>query len=60
MIRSLFVTLLLGWYVVTYSGKAVAGPFTLLSDCTDLAKIMHQKYSNVSDVCQSKWKENDW
>ena len=43
-----------GWYVVTYSGQAVAGPFTLLSDCTDMAKTMHAKYFNVSEVCQSR------
>jgi hypothetical protein len=45
---------LLAWYVVTYSGQSVAGPFTLLSDCTDMAKIMAKKYYNVSTVCQSK------
>lgn len=43
-----------GWYVVTYGGEAVAGPFSSLSDCTDMAKIMHRKYSNVSEICQVK------
>ena len=42
------------WFVVTYSGQAVAGPFTLLSECQDLAKIMAQKYWNVSEICRSK------
>lgn len=41
-----------GWYVVTYSGQAVAGPFSLLNDCTEMAKIMQQRYSNISSVCQ--------
>lgn len=43
-----------GWYVVTYSGQAVAGPFTLLSDCTEMANTMHAKYFNVSEVCQNR------
>ena len=42
----------LAWYVVTYSGQRVAGPFSLLGDCTDMAKIMAQKYFNVSTICQ--------
>ncbi len=47
-------TVVFAWYVVTYSGQPVAGPFTLLNDCTDMAKIMHAKYNNVSEVCQFK------
>lgn len=43
---------LLGWYVVTYSGQPVAGPFTLLNDCQDMARYMSQRYYNVSQVCQ--------
>jgi hypothetical protein len=41
------------WFVVTYSGQRVAGPFTILSDCQDMAKIMAKRYSNVSTVCRS-------
>jgi hypothetical protein len=41
------------WYVVTYSGGKVAGPFTLLSDCADMAAYMAQHYYNVSTVCRS-------
>jgi len=43
-----------GWYVVTYSGQAVAGPFTLLGDCTEMARVMAERYPNVSRVCQSR------
>lgn len=46
--------LIAGWFVVTYSGQPVAGPFTLLSDCSGMAKFMAAKYSNVSAVCQYK------
>jgi hypothetical protein len=45
--------LTVAWYVVTYSGQRVAGPFTLLNDCTDLARIMAQRYYNVSTICRS-------
>jgi hypothetical protein len=43
-----------GWYVVTYSGGSVAGPFALLGDCTDEAHHLAERYSNVSSVCQYK------
>lgn len=46
--------LIFGWFVVTYSGQPVAGPFTLLSDCAATAKFMAARYSNVSTVCQYK------
>ena len=49
----LVATLALAWYVVTYTGQHVAGPFTLLSECQDMANIMHAKYSNVSTLCRS-------
>jgi len=52
--KRLLLAFLTGWFVVTYSGQPVAGPFMLLSDCTEMAKIMSQKYYNVSSVCQ--WK----
>lgn len=48
----LVVSLALIFWVVTYTGQHVAGPFTLLSECQDLAKIMHARYSNVSEVCR--------
>jgi len=50
----LFASLLFAWYVVTYTGQSVAGPFTLLSDCADLAKYLHERYTNVSEVCRFK------
>ena len=46
--------LALGWYVVTYSGQHVAGPFASWSDCNEMAAIMHARYPlNVSTFCQS-------
>lgn len=47
------VVVLFAWYVVTYSGGKVAGPFTLLGDCTEMAKIMAKRYYTVSEVCRS-------
>ena len=52
--RQTAVALLFGWFVVTFGGQAVAGPFTLLSDCTTLAKVMAAKYPTVSTVCQPR------
>jgi len=43
------------WYVVTYSGQRVAGPFLLYSDCTAMAQLMSQQYSGISSVCQSSY-----
>ena len=43
-----------GWFVVTYTGTPVAGPFTLLSECQDMARIMAARYPTVSRVCQSR------
>jgi hypothetical protein len=47
------LTVVFAWYVVTYSGGRVAGPFTLLNDCADMAKFMAKRYYNVSEVCRS-------
>lgn len=41
-----------GWYVVTYQGQAVAGPFSLLSDCNAEAAHLARQYYNVSRICQ--------
>ena len=46
--------LVFGWFVVTYSGQPVAGPFTLLHECSEVAKFMASKYYNVSAICQYK------
>jgi hypothetical protein len=51
--RKRLLMVLAAWYVVTYGGQRVAGPFTLLGDCTDMARIMAAKYANVSTVCQA-------
>lgn len=42
------------WFVVSYSGQVVAGPFSLLNECQEMAKIMAARYYNVSAVCQAK------
>ncbi len=41
-----------GWYVMTYSGQAMAGPFLLLSQCTTAASALVGQFSNVSSICQ--------
>ena len=46
--------IIFGWFVVLYSGQSVAGPFTLLSDCSDTARFMATQNVNVSTVCQYK------
>src|SRR6266849_303935 len=30
------------WYVVTYSGKTVAGPFVSFTECQRIARAMHE------------------
>jgi hypothetical protein len=52
MKRRLLVALF-AWYVVTYSGQRVAGPFTLLSECSEMAKIMAERYFNISEICRA-------
>jgi hypothetical protein len=44
---------LLAWYVMTTSGQKVAGPFSLLSDCQDVAKDMGKRFYNISSICRS-------
>ena len=46
--------IMLAWFVVNYSGQTVAGPFTLLSDCTDMARYMAAHYVGIATVCQNK------
>lgn len=52
MISKLLRSLVLGWFVMTYTNQAVAGPFVLLSECREMAEIMSQRYSGISRVCQ--------
>lgn len=51
--KQALIGLTLAWFVVTYSGQKVAGPFSLLTDCMDLAKIMASRYYNVSEICRA-------
>ncbi len=46
------LTVVFGWYVVTYSGERVFGPFNLLDECSYWAEQMSHKYYNVSSVCR--------
>jgi hypothetical protein len=39
------------WWVMTFQGQRVAGPFTTLGDCQPAARYMAQRYTNVSSVC---------
>lgn len=48
-----FVVILFGWFVVSYSGAKIAGPFTFLGDCNEEARHLAKRYSNVSTVCRS-------
>lgn len=43
-----------GWYVVTYSGQRVLGPFVLLNECQYWAELLARRYYNISPVCQYK------
>ena len=53
-IRTIAVVLF-AWWVVTFQGQKVAGPFTLLGDCNEMAKIMAARYFNISQICQASF-----
>jgi hypothetical protein len=53
-VKIIRILVLAAWYVVTYSGQPVAGPFSQLNDCTAMAQYMSQHYQNISTVCQSR------
>ena len=44
----------MAYYVVTMSSppRVVAGPFRLLSECTDMANEYAKRYYNVSKICK--------
>lgn len=44
--------LLFVWFMVTYHGAHMAGPFVVLSDCQDVARVMAKQNPNISTVCQ--------
>lgn len=37
-----------GWYVVSFDGQPVMGPFTQLNECTYWAEIQSKRYYNIS------------
>jgi hypothetical protein len=51
-LRKLAAAAVFSWWVVTYTGTPVAGPFLTLQECQDSANYPHVKYTNVSTVCQ--------
>lgn len=51
--KKTLIGVVFAFYVCTYSGQKVAGPFTLLTDCSEMARIMAAKYYNISTVCRA-------
>jgi hypothetical protein len=52
--KRLWLSLVLGWFVTTISGEAVAGPFILLQDCQRVAEVMAKQSPFISQVCQAR------
>lgn len=49
------LALAFGWYVVTYTGQAVAGPFGSATACNAQAQAMiNAGYAGISSVCRFK------
>jgi hypothetical protein len=44
--------LLLGWFVVTYSGTKLIGPFELSHECNEIARVMNQQYRTIYPICR--------
>jgi len=40
------------WFVVTWRGEKVAGPFSTVEECYEVAKFMSARYANVSPTCR--------
>ena len=41
-----------GWFVVTYNGDVVSGPYTYIGDCSRVAQAMQKNDFRVSGVCR--------
>jgi len=41
------------WFVVTFSGTKVSGPYDLAHECNEIARVMNQTYKSVYPTC--KW-----
>jgi hypothetical protein len=54
MMKPLMFALVLGWFVVNFSGQPVAGPFATLGDCQNMATYMAAHYTGVSTICQAR------
>jgi hypothetical protein len=54
MMKHLISALVLGWFVVNFSGQPVAGPFATLGDCQNMATYMAAHYTGVSTICQAR------
>jgi hypothetical protein len=46
--------LVLGWFVTTMSGEAVAGPFIVLQDCQAVARVMAAQSPFISQICHAR------
>lgn len=51
--KRLILGLTFVFYVVTYNGRVVAGPFALLDDCNAIARVMHAQNALVRPFCGS-------
>jgi hypothetical protein len=60
MTKTMLALTLLGWFVINWQGKAVAGPFVNFEDCMTIARTMGSE--NVQQVCQARWDQggDDW
>jgi hypothetical protein len=52
--RRLLIGVLVTWFVVTWSGKKVAGPFDDFAKCQRAAKAMAADDLNISKNCLAK------
>lgn len=43
-----------GWFVMTFNGQTIAGPFDLLSDCNRVAEAMAKVDPQVSQICEAR------
>ena len=47
-------SLIFAWWVVTHSGTPVAGPFSSLSDCREVAELMASQHIGISRICRAQ------
>ena len=52
IMRKLLSAIALGWFVVTYSGTKLVGPFELAHECNEIARVMHEQYHSIYPTCR--------